>query len=111
MCHITGGGYPDNLPRVLPENVRAHVELSAWTPLPIFTLIQNAGDVSQDRMYTGRSTWGWGMVLVTAPEDAEALLSDLAAAGEKGRPASARSSPDRAAWTFGDAIGPENPAL
>ncbi len=83
MCHITGGGFPDNLPRVLPENVRARVEVSSWTPLPIFELIRDGGDVSQADLYR-TFNMGVGMVLVASADDAAALLADLEAAGEQG---------------------------
>jgi hypothetical protein len=45
LCHITGGGYPDNLPRVLPEGIRAEVDTSAWEPPPIFRLIRDSGEL------------------------------------------------------------------
>lgn len=83
MAHITGGGYPDNLPRVLPEGVRAEVDTTAWEPPGIFRLIGESGDVPDAEMYR-TFNMGVGMVLVAAPEHVEGLLADLAAAGEEG---------------------------
>jgi phosphoribosylformylglycinamidine cyclo-ligase len=83
MCHITGGGYPDNLPRILPEGVGAQVDTAAWTPLPIFELIRSRGDVAFEECYRALNM-GVGIVLVTAAADADAVLGDLAAAGEVG---------------------------
>jgi phosphoribosylformylglycinamidine cyclo-ligase len=83
MAHITGGGFPDNIPRVLPEGVRAVVDATAWKPLPIFEMIRSLGNVPDDECYHVFNM-GVGMVLVTAKKDAEPLLASLAAAGEKG---------------------------
>ncbi len=83
MCHITGGGFTDNLPRVLPEGVRARVDATRWTPLPIFDLIRESGDVAADEMHR-TFNMGIGMILVTRPERADALLAALEAAGESG---------------------------
>ena len=43
MAHITGGGYPDNLPRVIPEDTGVALDRGAWEPLPIFQLDPGAG--------------------------------------------------------------------
>jgi phosphoribosylformylglycinamidine cyclo-ligase len=51
FAHITGGGFADNIERVLPEGVGAVVDTDAWTPLPIFDLIRQAGDVPAEEMY------------------------------------------------------------
>lgn len=68
LAHITGGGIPGNLPRVLPPNCAAEVRLSAWTPPPLFTLLQRLGDVPPADM---RQTFnlGIGMILVVSPRD------------------------------------------
>jgi phosphoribosylformylglycinamidine cyclo-ligase len=50
MAHITGGGITDNLPRILPKNVTAQVELGSWPVLPIFEHLRELGHVSQDEM-------------------------------------------------------------
>ncbi len=83
MAHVTGGGYPDNLPRVLPEGVRADVDTTAWSPLPIFDLIRTTGDVPPTELYRAFNM-GIGMVLVVDPERVDETLASLAAAGEQG---------------------------
>ena len=51
MAHITGGGFPDNIPRVLPKAVNAEIDRSAWEVPTIFKFIQNQGKVDRDEMY------------------------------------------------------------
>ena len=51
MAHITGGGFPDNIPRVLPKAVNAEIDRSAWEVPTIFKFIQNQGTVDRDEMY------------------------------------------------------------
>ena len=81
MSHITGGGLPGNLPRVLPAGSVARVLPTAWTRPPIFDLIQKRGNISEEEM---RRTFnlGVGMVLVVDASQAKAVESALAAAGE-----------------------------
>lgn len=82
MAHITGGGFPDNIPRILPANVDAVVNRSAWTPLPVFQFIQEAGQVDRDEMYRVFNM-GIGMVIVVRASDQAKAMSVLKAAGEK----------------------------
>ena len=51
MAHITGGGFPDNIPRVLPKVVNAEIDRSSWNVPTIFKFIQNQGKVDRDEMY------------------------------------------------------------
>jgi len=51
MAHITGGGFPDNIPRVLPKSVNAEIDRSTWEVPTIFSFIQNQGKVERDEMY------------------------------------------------------------
>ena len=51
MAHITGGGFPDNIPRVLPKAVNAEIDRSSWEVPTIFKFIQNQGKVDRDEMY------------------------------------------------------------
>jgi phosphoribosylamine--glycine ligase/phosphoribosylformylglycinamidine cyclo-ligase len=74
MAHITGGGFPDNLPRVLPDGVGVTLDRAAWTVPPIFRLIQQRGQVSDDEMYRVFNM-GIGMVVIIAPEDVDAALA------------------------------------
>ncbi len=78
LAHITGGGIPGNLPRVLPEGLGARVERAAWEPPAVFRTLQEAGGVERsemDRVFN----MGVGMVVVAAAEDADALRRGLAA--------------------------------
>lgn len=63
MAHITGGGFTDNVPRVLPSNVDAVFDLSFWTPPPLFRFLQKRGGVSRDEMYRVFNM-GIGLVIV-----------------------------------------------
>ncbi|MGC9396495.1 MAG: phosphoribosylamine--glycine ligase [Anaerolineae bacterium] len=74
MAHITGGGFPDNLPRVLPDGVGVTLDRAAWNVPPIFRLIQQRGQVSDDEMYRVFNM-GIGMVVIVAPEDVDAALA------------------------------------
>jgi phosphoribosylformylglycinamidine cyclo-ligase len=82
MAHITGGGIPDNLPRVLPDGAAARVDRAAWPVPPIFKYLQEKGNVAvgeMDRTFN----MGIGMVLVVAPESVELLERHLDACGER----------------------------
>ena len=81
LAHITGGGFPDNLPRILPEGIGVVIERSAWEVPPLFALIEREGRVDPDEMYRVFNM-GMGMVAFVAPEQADAAL---AAAGEGAR--------------------------
>ena len=72
MAHITGGGLIENLPRVLPDNLRAVITKSSIRTLPIFDLISK--HVAEDEMYRAFNM-GVGMVLVVRPDDVNAVLA------------------------------------
>jgi len=80
VAHITGGGLPGNLNRVLPKNADAVVDTSSWTPPPIFAELARLGNVATDEMYRVFNM-GVGMVLVVPPSDVEATLASLQANG------------------------------
>jgi phosphoribosylformylglycinamidine cyclo-ligase len=103
LAHITGGGFPDNLPRVLPEGVGAIVDTTAWEPLPIFELIRRHGNVPREECYRAFNM-GVGMVLVVGEGDVQSTLDALAAAGEEGAVVMGRLVPgDRSVeLLFGD---------
>ena len=63
MAHITGGGITENLPRILPKNVTAQIELGSWPALPIFEHLRELGNVSQDEMMR---TFNMGIGLIAA---------------------------------------------
>jgi len=75
-AHITGGGLPGNLPRVLPDGMVAALDAQAWTPPPVFAWLARIGNVTAGEMLRVFNC-GIGMVLVVAPDhaaDATALL-------------------------------------
>ncbi|SFK28868.1 phosphoribosylformylglycinamidine cyclo-ligase [Falsiroseomonas stagni] len=80
-AHITGGGLPGNLPRVLPAGVVAVLDAAAWTVPPVFAWLARAGNVAAEEMLRVFNC-GLGMVLVVAADDAEAATAMLAEAGE-----------------------------
>jgi phosphoribosylformylglycinamidine cyclo-ligase len=63
MAHITGGGMTENLPRILPKNVTAQIEIGSWPVLPIFKHLRELGHVSQDEMMR---TFNMGIGLIVA---------------------------------------------
>ncbi len=77
MAHITGGGITDNLPRVLPEGLQAHVDRASWTVPPVFEWLQQAGGVPDDDMRRAFNM-GIGLVIVCAEGDAASVTSALA---------------------------------
>lgn len=78
-AHITGGGLPGNLPRVLPDGVTAVVDAGSWTPPPVFAWLARTGGVAPEEMLRVFNC-GIGMALVVADADSAAAL--LTAAGE-----------------------------
>jgi phosphoribosylformylglycinamidine cyclo-ligase len=79
IAHITGGGLPGNLPRILPEGVAARLHEDSWPAPPIFRLIQERGNIPEDEMYRAFNM-GLGMVLVCDPSDVEAVRAQVAEA-------------------------------
>ncbi len=73
-AHITGGGFPDNVDRVLPNNCNAVIDAKTWEPLPIFKYLQKTGNVENLEMYR-TFNMGVGMVLVVSPENAELVMT------------------------------------
>jgi phosphoribosylformylglycinamidine cyclo-ligase len=81
LAHITGGGFRDNIPRVLPAGVDAVIERSAWNVPRLFTLIGEGGGVPEEDMFR-TFNMGVGMVIVIAPDKAGPLVDALESAGE-----------------------------
>ena len=81
MAHITGGGLPGNLPRVLPEGCDAIVDESSWTWPPLFQWLQAEGNVERFEMYRTFNC-GVGMVVVVPAEHADAAIAQLESTGE-----------------------------
>jgi phosphoribosylformylglycinamidine cyclo-ligase len=81
MVHITGGGFYDNIPRVLPANCSVTIERRTWLIPPIFTLIQQRGNVPEPEMYR-TFNMGIGFILIVPPDQAPLLAHRLNEAGE-----------------------------
>lgn len=81
MAHITGGGFTENIPRVLPENVSAHIDLKRVPFAPVFQWLSTAGGVVESEMLRTFNC-GVGMVLVVASEQKEVVLQSLRENGE-----------------------------
>lgn len=79
MAHITGGGFPDNIPRVLPKTVNAEIDRNAWEVPTIFKFIQNQGKVDRDEMYRVFNM-GIGFVVIVAKRDLAKATNILKAA-------------------------------
>ncbi len=80
--HITGGGFYENVPRMLPEGVRAMIRKDSYPVPPIFDLLAKEGDIEEKVMYNTYNM-GIGMMLALKPTDADAALKALEEAGEK----------------------------
>jgi phosphoribosylformylglycinamidine cyclo-ligase len=84
LAHITGGGLTENVPRVLPVDTRAVVDISSWQRPAIFDWLQHHGNVDDAEMYRTFNC-GIGMVVCVAAADAQAAIGHLAAQGEDAR--------------------------
>lgn len=82
MAHITGGGLPENLPRVLPAGIGAEINSQAWETPAIFQLIQALGKIEKEEMYR-TFNMGIGYVFITSPEQSDNVLKCLRVKGEK----------------------------
>lgn len=82
MAHVTGGGLTDNIPRILPKTLDAEIHLNTWRPLPVFQLIQRAGDIEQAEMLR-TFNMGVGMVLIVSPPDEASAIKALRSADEE----------------------------
>jgi phosphoribosylformylglycinamidine cyclo-ligase len=81
LAHITGGGLTENLPRVLPEDLAAHIELASWKAQLVFEWLKRTGKIEPAELLRTFNC-GIGMVAVAAKNDAEALIGMLTATGE-----------------------------
>lgn len=97
LAHVTGGGLPGNLPRILGPGQGVQILRSTWDVPPLFRVLQDGGGVSTTEMFRVFNM-GVGMVVITSPEDAGAVADDLAAAGE-------------ASWILGEVVEGEGVEL
>ncbi len=81
LAHITGGGLLENIPRVLPDDLCAHIDLTALRPSPVFGWMQQVGNIDEREMLRTFNC-GVGMVVVVKPDAVEAVTDILNSAGE-----------------------------
>lgn len=81
LAHITGGGLPENLPRVLPEGTRAIIDSKSWERPAVFDWLQQQGNIEDSEMYRTFNC-GIGMVLAVSAADSDRVLEVLRAEGE-----------------------------
>jgi len=82
LAHITGGGIPGNLPRVLPSGVRAKIDLASWPVPPIFKYLAGVGKIGNDELLKSFNL-GVGMILVVPPKYMKSVEADLKRRREK----------------------------
>ena len=84
LAHITGGGFEGNIPRVLPAGLAARFDKGSWPVPPIFSIIQQKGNVSDSEMYRVFNM-GVGMVVVCSPEDLAQIMETMPEARHVGK--------------------------
>lgn len=84
LAHITGGGFLENIPRILPENVSVEIKRGTWHELPVFGLMQSLGNVADAEMFR-TFNMGIGMIVICAETDKEFLKDNLGECFEIGR--------------------------
>ncbi len=84
LVHITGGGFLENIPRIMPENIAVEIKRGTWNELPIFGLMQKLGNVADSEMFR-TFNMGIGMIVICAEEDKEFLKENLGECFEIGR--------------------------
>jgi len=97
LAHITGGGIPGNLPRILQRGQGARIETRSWDVPPLFRILQEGGRVATAEMFRAFNM-GVGMIVITASENADSIANDLAAAGER-------------SWILGEVVSGEGVEL
>ncbi len=81
LAHITGGGFPDNIPRVLPKGLGARIELGKVKVMPVFKWLAEEGGIAQNEMLRTFNC-GIGMIVIAAAKDAAAVTQAFTQAGE-----------------------------
>ena len=82
LAHITGGGFPDNIPRALPKGLGARIDLAKVKVPPVFKWLAAVGGIAQNEMLRTFNC-GIGMIVIAAPKDAATVTQAFAQAGEK----------------------------
>jgi len=84
LVHITGGGFLENIPRILPENVSVEIKGGSWPELPIFGVMQRIGNIEEKEMFRTFNI-GIGMIVIVSAEDKEIVKYHLSNCFEIGR--------------------------
>jgi phosphoribosylformylglycinamidine cyclo-ligase len=84
LAHITGGGFLENIPRILPEGVAVEISRGSWKELPVFGFIQRLGNVADSEMFR-TFNMGIGMVVICSEKDKESLTESVEGLVEIGR--------------------------
>lgn len=84
LAHITGGGFLDNIPRILPEGVSVEINRGSWSEPPIFGLMQRLGNVAESEMFR-TFNMGIGMIIICSPEDSAVILEAIPRSVQLGR--------------------------
>jgi phosphoribosylformylglycinamidine cyclo-ligase len=82
LAHITGGGFPDNIPRVLPKGLGARIDLTKVSVPPVFKWLAKTGGIAQNEMLRTFNC-GVGMIVIAAPADADHVADTFTRAGER----------------------------
>ncbi len=93
MAHITGGGFYENFPRLLPDGLGVKLNASSWQEPPVFRFLQDIGGIADDEMYRVFNM-GIGMAIIVPQEDVDSVMHILNAHGE-------------AAWVIGETVPDE----
>ncbi len=83
IVHVTGGGFIDNIPRILPENTCAVIDRESWVVPPVFRLMQKIANVDETEMFR-TFNMGIGLILVVSPKDVDDVFIRLKGLGEPG---------------------------
>jgi phosphoribosylformylglycinamidine cyclo-ligase len=83
LAHITGGGFLENIPRILPDGVSVEIKRGSWPELPVFGVMQKLGNVSEHEMFR-TFNMGIGMIVVCSKQDTAAVQNDLESSYEIG---------------------------
>src|SRR4029079_8912238 len=84
LAHITGGVFLENIPRILPENVSVEIKRGTWPELPVFSVMQKLGNITEREMFR-TFNMGIGMVVICGEADKETVTSHLAEVYEIGK--------------------------
>ena len=82
LIHVTGGGFYENIPRIMPEGLGVKIDSTSWERPPIFDLIMKQGGIEEKEMFS-TFNMGIGLIVIAKAEDAERIIAALGEIGEK----------------------------